>query len=202
MKTQSMNKANFNKWMKNNVVCRYVASGTSDGFLNSVFFVNDKIESDIIVVTHYKKPIAYIIKSLDELKNNINLQKIIFKVYGLNYIFDSKNEMVCSIFRKKEKTVTEKIYNEYRKMDHENFFLKERAKNINDYLMSIGKNSLNISDPTRKDILKMIDLFKSDEILNGMFLYMKKCNSTIKKNTEKFIETYGFNPYDYSLTKK
>lgn len=202
MKIQSMNKADFNKWMKNNEAYQYVASGTIDGFMNSVFFVNNKIESDMIVVTHYNKPIAYIIKSLDELRNNINLQKIIFRVYGLNYIFDSKNEMVCSIFRKKEKTVTEKIYNEYRKMDHENNLLKERSKNIDDYLMSVGKNSLNISDPTRKDILKMIDLFKSDEILNGMFLYMKKCNSTIKNNIKNFTETYGFNPCDYSLTKK
>src|SRR5699024_2826388 len=127
MKTHTMNKANFNKWMKNNEVCQYKASGTSDGFMSTLFFVNDKIESDIIFITHYKKPIAYIIKSLDELKNNAHLQSVIFKVYGLNYIFDSKNEIVCSIFRKTEKIVSEKIYNEYRKMDHENFFLKERA---------------------------------------------------------------------------
>ena len=202
METHTMNKADFNKWMKKNKADQYKASATSDGFMSNIFFVNDKIESDIIFITHYNKPIAYVVKSLDELKDNAHLQKIIFRVIGLNYIFDSKNEMICSIYRKEEKAVSEKIYNEYRKMDHENFFLKERAKNINDYLMSIGKNELNISDPTRKDILKMIDLFKSDEVLNGMFLYMKKCNSTIKNNIENFTKTYGFNPCDYSLTKK
>lgn len=67
--------------------------------------------------------------------------------------------------------------------------------------MNIGKKELSITDPNQKDILKMIDIFKSDEVLNGMYLYMKKCNSTIKNNIENFTETYGFNLCHYSLSK-
>lgn len=128
MKTQTMNKASFNKWMKNNEACQYVASGTSDGFLNSVFFVNDKIESDIIIVNHYKKPIAYIIKSLDELKNNIELQKSIFRIVGLNYIFDGNGKMVCSIYRKKKKQFPKKFITNIERCIMKTIYLKNNRK--------------------------------------------------------------------------
>lgn len=202
MKIEKMNKSNFNKWTKNNSVEWYKASGTSDGFYSQEFFTCETLESDIIIITHYNKPIAYVIKNIESLENNRNLQAKICTVYGLNYIFNGKKELVKTIDRKHVKVVSS---DEMKKIDeakkkHEQ--LENETKQLNDYLMNEGKKMLGVNETTRKDLQKMIKLFESDNLLNEAYQKLKEHSKKKSELLHEFFISFNYGLFDYHYTVK